>query len=259
LTLEQQRQFICVLQGSTAEQHGRAFSHRQKEQPATITLKDAVHVGGSGVTVFAFRISAFSEMQPVICLLLDKFIEQNPFYDVAFCGHSYGAAMETLAAHQYACAWPTIRAENLVMHSCKVRLADFCLSENSTHNLKVMHVEHDRLRPQPLQVGRHVGHSIRMHPSVDSNSSTAGNKSMLFKQNHQLIKAYRFGGDSLKDQQSIASTGVVRSILLSIHREKDICYYVTALENVLICLLCMLDLVYIFSNYAKHTSHWLCW
>jgi len=199
LILESQNQFLCVFRGTDAEQQGKTT-----KQSETMTLKNH-----GGVTVFTDRCMAVEDIEPELFTKLDQLAEENPFCDIVFAGHSYGAAMATLAAYRYAWTRHSQRVAALVTASPKVGMDDFRMSVNSLSNLKMMRLEYGHGRPQ-THAGCHLGHTIRIIP--------AGKNSFQ-------VKAYRFG-----DSQE---TSAVRSLLINtVKREnKDASDYVHTLEN----------------------------
>jgi hypothetical protein len=194
LILESKRQFLCVFRGTPAEQQGK-FSR----QPELVKM--------GGMSVFADRLAAVQELETRTFDILDKLTEENPFCDVIFTGHSYGAAMATLAARLYASARPELRIAVLATACPKVGDANFRLAVHSLPNLKVMRVEYGNGRPM-APTGCQVGHTIRIHPSVGTNKPVA-----------QPVKAYKFGD---------ATNDPLRSLF---KREKDVSDYVRALES----------------------------
>jgi hypothetical protein len=194
LILESKRQFLCVFRGTPTEQQGK-FSR----QPELVQM--------GGLSVFGDRLTAIQELETATFATLDKLTEENPFCDVVFTGHSYGAAMATLAAQRYALARSELRIAVLTTACPKVGAADFRSAVHSLPNLKVMRVEYGNGRPMAAPNGCQVGHTIRIHPSVGTNKPVV-----------HPVKAYKFGDAD--------DTG--RSLF---KREKDISDYVRALES----------------------------
>jgi pimeloyl-ACP methyl ester carboxylesterase len=194
LILESKRQFLCVFRGTPAEQQGK-FS----KQPELVQM--------GGLPVFGDRLSAIQELETATFATLDKLTDLNPFCDIVFAGHSYGAAMATLAAQRYALARSDLRIAVLTTACPMVGAADFRSAVHSLANLKVMRVEYGNGRPMVAPNCCQVGHTIRIHPSVGTNRPVA-----------LPVKAYKFGDAD--------DTG--RSFF---KREKDVSDYVRALES----------------------------
>jgi hypothetical protein len=103
--------------------------------------------------------------------LLDTLPEENPFCDVVFSGHSFGAAMATIAAFRYSNARPTSRVSCLTLASPKVGFSIFRNMVNLQPNLKVMRLEfgQDGKCQLPGTGGSHVGHTLVLHGSLGHN------------------------------------------------------------------------------------------
>jgi len=191
LVVERQNRFLCVFTGTEAEQQNKI-----SKQPGTVSLKGLSEK--HNVTVFADRYAASLEFESDVFGLLDVLAEENPFCDIVFCGHAFGAAMALLAAYRYALAHHELRCAALVTGTPKVGLEDFRLSVHSLPNLKVMRMEYGRMQSTPCV----VGHCIRIHPSSGQ------------------VKAYKFG-----DGQEVSG---VRSLF---KRDKSVIDYARALED----------------------------
>jgi hypothetical protein len=202
LILERQRQLLCVVRGTDAEQQGK-----YSKQPDTVHLSSGDNT--PGVTVFLDRDAAWRELQAATTSLLDKLTEENPFCDVVFAGHSFGASMATIGAWSYATARPDIRVAAQLTGAPKTGLADFRLAVHSLPNLRVVNIEFVHSRSA---AAFHVGHTIKITPSV-KNMRTA----------QQAVKIYKFGGSRGEGEEI-----VFLSLLLS--RPKEIAGYVNAIE-----------------------------
>jgi hypothetical protein len=187
LILERQRQLLCVIRGTFAEQQGKFTKHL-----SIVELPE-------NVKVFADRQAALGSLEQRTFALLDQLTEEVPFCDVCFAGHSFGAALATLAAYRYASARPELRVAALVTASSKVGMEDFRMSVNSLPNLKAFRVE---LACESSGCGSHVGHSIRIQPPK--------------------VKAYKFG-------ESTSHHEYVRSLFHK--RDRDVSDFVAALED----------------------------
>ena len=196
LVLERQRQFVCCFRGTTAEQQGRV-----DRQPDTLKLTE-----NGGVSVFTDRYKAAHEFEAKLFALLDQLVEENPFCDVLFCGHGFGAAMATIAAYRYAWGRPELRVAALVSGSAKAGLNDFRMSANSLGNLKVARLELGHVRPL-THVGAHAGHTFRMN----------------LAKSQAPVRAYRFA-DSKPDPSPMRK-------FLPMNRERTIDDYVSTLED----------------------------
>jgi hypothetical protein len=211
LVLERQKEFLCVFAGTTAEQQNKV----NRQQQDTTTLKGGNET--SQVTVFKDYYVALSEFEPNVFALLDQLTDENPFCDVTFGGHGFGAAMAQLAAFRYGTAHPELRCAALVSAAPRVGLDDFRWTVNSLPNVKIMRLEFGRMmHPTPNQ-GCSAGHSIRIHPSISSSG----------KPNANPVKAFKFS-DGPQEGSGVRS-------LLSLKRDKNISDYVQALKDLDIC------------------------
>lgn len=153
LILEQDRQFLCVFRGMEDEQQGKHAAR------FTETAKMMAN-GKEEVTVLKYYRDALQQVATTVFDRLNALVDENPFYDVCFSGHSFGAGMALLAGYRYALARPDLRVSVLVSGTPKIGREDFCQSTNSIGNLRVFRLEHSQFRNLPL----HAGHTIRLNP-----------------------------------------------------------------------------------------------
>jgi len=199
LVVERQNKFLCIFRGTTPEQQGKVW-----KQSEICELK-----AGPSAKVFADRYSAFAEFQSPTFQLLDKLAEDNPFCDIAFTGHMFGASMATIAAHMYANTRTSLRVSCMVSAPSKAGLADFRWAVHSTPNLNMCRIEIGK-RSSP----QHVGHCLRLTPATNNRMAVV-----------QLLK---FGGLHNNQEQAHALMG-----RLAFPKEKDVHEYVTLLEGLL--------------------------
>lgn len=209
LIVERQNKFICVFRGTTSEQQGKV-----PKQHDTISPND-----GHKAVVYADRYSAFAELQTATFQLLDELTEENPFCDIAFTGHAFGAAMATLAAYMYAITRTSIRVTCCVSASSKVGPTDFRWEVHSTPNLNMWQLEFARLNPR-----NYVGHHFRLSAPTNHKANP-------------VVQSYKFGGLSSQDNQLPlhpgGGAGAVFSFLSSTkQKEKNVNEYVSLLEGV---------------------------
>jgi hypothetical protein len=177
--VERQRQLLVVMRGTDAEQQGGKFKPHHQPDTVHLSLGDGA---SPGVTVFADRYTAWKEMQAATTVLLDRLTDENPFCDVVFTAHGFGAAVATIAAFQYATAQPAMRVAAVCTNAPKVGLEDFRLAVHSQPNLRVVSVE--------LGKGRsayNIGHTIKIHPATGP---------LGMRTTHPSVKIYKFGGES---------------------------------------------------------------
>lgn len=225
VVFEGQRQFTVVFRGTTEQQCKPGGSKSKKNGKHVAVLLDAEHPA----EVFVCFKEEYAKLEPECFALLDKLTEQNPFCDVVFSGHSFGAAMSSLAAFRYANARPQMRVSCLTMASPKVGFSAFKQFVNSSPNLKVMRLEfgQDGKCQAPAQAGSHVGHTLVLHGSLGHNSLKTNQPVMaykfdvpklgLFKTTHPDMRSYvsaleemaRLGLPWAKDFVGTAGQGVV--------------------------------------------------
>jgi hypothetical protein len=225
VVFEGQRQFNVVFRGTTEQQCKPGGSKSKKNGKHVAVLLDAEHQA----EVYGCFQEEYAKLEQECFALLDKLTEQNPFCDVVFSGHSFGAAMASLAAFRYANARPQMRVSCLTMASPKVGFSSFKHSVNSSPNLRVMRLEfgQDGKCQAPGPAGSHVGHTLVLHGSLGHNSLKTNLPVMAykfdvpkfkkFKTTHPDMRSYvsaleeiaRLGLPWAKDFVGISGQGVV--------------------------------------------------
>ena len=200
LVVERQNKFICVFRGTTQEQQGKIWKPME-----TIELKV-----GPTANVFVDRYAAFAEFQSHVFQLLDNLSEDNPFCDMAFTGHMFGASVATIAAHVYANTRTALRVSCMVSAPSRAGLADFRWAVHSTPNLNMCR----------LEIGKRsnfhqVGHCLRLMPTTSN--TPAG------------VHLLKFGGMHINQEQ--VHHALMGRSLLAKPKEKDLHEYVSLLEN----------------------------
>jgi len=202
-----QNTILVVYRGTTEQQLKPA---RQKVAGVELDPENPVMVYPP------FR-DAYFELETQVYKLLDTLVEENPFSDVVFVGHSFGGALATIGAVRFASARPMLRFACHAFGSPKVGANDFRQMANTLPNLKVMRVEYgsDANTTYPADVGttkwQHVGHSLVIHASVGTNNG---------KPPSHPVSAYRF--DHKKPNSSMTN--------LLQNRKPDVQAYIRALE-----------------------------
>eukprot|EP00538_Stauroneis_constricta_P004153 CAMPEP_0119547098 /NCGR_PEP_ID=MMETSP1352-20130426/1307_1 /TAXON_ID=265584 /ORGANISM="Stauroneis constricta, Strain CCMP1120" /LENGTH=873 /DNA_ID=CAMNT_0007591943 /DNA_START=65 /DNA_END=2686 /DNA_ORIENTATION=+ len=165
---EGQRNFTVVFRGTTEQQQQKNF---KKSHSGFLPLMDDEQQ--KDVQVFSSFKEEYTKIETECFALLDKLTEENPFCDIVFAGHSFGAAVATLAAFKYANARPMVRVGCMALASPKVGSVGFRQAVNSSPNLKVMRLEYgqDGKCQAPSHGGVHVGHTLVMHGSIGSSST----------------------------------------------------------------------------------------
>lgn len=204
LVVERQNKFLCVFRGTTAEQQGKFPKHTETVELPTRTK----------AAVFVDRYAALADLEVATFQLLDMLAEENPFCDIAFTGHSFGAAMATLAAYKYASTRTALRVACCVSASPKVGSTDFRMAVHSTPNLNIWHLEFARLNPSSC-----VGHHIRFMAPSKHNASP-------------VVEAYKFGGAIQELSRGGGAATVLSFFSSTKYKEKDINEYVSFLESI---------------------------
>jgi hypothetical protein len=193
---EGQRQFMAVFRGTTKQQKEGSSKSKKKAVPL-----DKEH---ATVEVYNSYLEEYMKVEAECFALLDKLTDLEPFCDIVFTGHSYGAAMATIAAFRYALGRPMVRVSCITLSSPKAGFAVFRNMVNSQPNLKVMRFElgQDGKCQLPGTGGSHVGHTIVMHGALgNKNPQKAGSQAILaykfetpkpkkFKTSHPDLRTY---------------------------------------------------------------------
>lgn len=201
LVVERQNKFLCVFRGSAAEQQGKFPRNGE-----LVSLKD-----GSNAKVLNDRFQAFCALQGDLFRLLDQLTEESPFCDITFTGHSYGAALATLAAYTYANSHTALRVACHVT-ACP-RLGECRLAVHSTPNLCVWRTELGRHSSVPQRWA--VGHCARILLHKDGRPA--------------VVQAFKFGAEN--QDTLVAGASAVRSFLAQ-GKERGIHEYIDVLEDV---------------------------
>jgi len=196
LVVERQNKLLCIFRGTPSEQRGKVG-----KQLHTHELK-----AGPSAKVFAHPYAAFAECQSFTFQLLDELSEDNPFSDIVFTGHVFGATMATIAAYLYANTRTALRVSCMISAPSKAGPTDFRWAVHSTPNLNICRLELGK----QLSV-LHVGHCLRLTPAASNRAVAA-----------QLLK---FGGFNNERERVRSVTG-----RLAKPKEKSVHEYVSVLE-----------------------------
>jgi hypothetical protein len=195
---EGQRHFTAVFRGTTEQQSkpGAALKSKKNAKNAAVPL-DGEH---DTVEVYGCFKDEYAKLEKECFAMLDKLTEENPFCDVVFTGHSFGAAMATLAAYKYANARPMMRVSCLTLASPKVGFEPFKQLVNSSPNLKIMRLEYGqdgKCHPLGL-VGAHVGHTLVLHGSLGQNSLKTSQPVLAYKFDTPKYKKFKTAHPDLR-------------------------------------------------------------
>lgn len=140
LSSESLRQIIVCFRGSTANQakplsksinlferkQGSCILHEEQRVPILDTFRSAYFGTPLEKTVFA---------------LLSNLATRKPFFDVVMTGHSFGAAMATIASLRYASSNSQMRVSCNVFSSPRIGCEQWRQMVHSTANLRIYRVE----------------------------------------------------------------------------------------------------------------------
>lgn len=205
---QRQRQFIVCFRGTYSQQQGVFFKSKKSDTLIPFDREE------SPEQVYESVIDKYMDMEFSVFQRLDNMMEQNPFCDVVFTGHSFGAAMATLAAVRYSVTRPVVRVACHVFGSPKVGNQAFRNLANSLPNLKVFRVEYknDSACCKPIS-GCHIGHLVSI------NGSKRQSKFRMI----ESVVAYKFDdGSRRKNTRNFVSRNV----------QRDMEDYVTILEAI---------------------------
>lgn len=207
LIVERQRQFMCIVQGTSREQQqGKISFLKSSSQPNTTKVSySATNASHECVEIFNEPYATFARVQKQLFLLLDRLTDQNPFMDVVFTGHGYGATIANIAAFAYANTRPMIRVGSIGFN---VRYTsggeNFRRAVHSSPNLNVIRADLGSMnQSKSSKQCDHVGHLIVIDQCVSHSplrilkkSSSDSSKSDSDDERAQpvkLVKAYKFG------------------------------------------------------------------
>ncbi|KAL9187309.1 hypothetical protein ACHAXT_001412 [Thalassiosira profunda] len=155
---ERLRQIVVCFRGSTANQarplgKGRAASSiLHKEQPVPV--------------LSSFQSAYFgTPLERTVFALLDNLATRKPFFDVVATGHSFGAAMATIAAVRYAASNSQMRVSCHTFGSPGLGGEEWRNLVHSVPNLRIYRAEKGSDPYVSLPDGKawvHCGHSIQM-------------------------------------------------------------------------------------------------
>jgi hypothetical protein len=149
-----------------------------------------------------FRSAYFgTPLEKTVFALLANLTMRKPFFDITFTGHSFGAAMATVASFRYASAKPQMRVSCHVFGSPRVGGEEWRQMVHSVPNLRVYRVVNGSDPYVLLPNGNewvHCGHAIQISDLTTFNGKVG-----------VTIKARRFD----RDRSNLL--GFVQSMVIS--------------------------------------------
>mmetsp|Transcript_26087 Transcript_26087/g.54438 ORF Transcript_26087/g.54438 Transcript_26087/m.54438 type:complete len:761 (+) Transcript_26087:109-2391(+) len=162
LSSESLRQIIVCFRGSTANQAKPLGKSGYFGKEATSILHEEHPVP----VLASFRTTYFgTPIERTVFALLANLGARKPFFDVAMTGHSYGAAMATIAALRYSLSNSQMRVSCHVFGSPRVGGEEWRQMVHSVSNLRVYRVENGVDPFVLLPAGNewiHCGHAIQI-------------------------------------------------------------------------------------------------
>lgn len=181
---QRQRQFIVCYRGSMG-QHTKPVKNVKKHkkddcQQCVLDCDNPIPINPNfGDAYFE------SKLEEKVFNLIEKLSSDNPFCDVVFTGHSFGAALSLIGSVRYADLYPMRTVSCITFGVPKIGGLAFRHFGNSLSNLKIMRVEYgsDYFVKMPDDAKwEHVGHAIVIStPSnvVPSSTKTGSTRNLL--------------------------------------------------------------------------------
>jgi len=170
------RQIIVCFRGSTANQAKplRTSSLFGKQGSCTLHEEQKVPV------LDTFRSTYFgTPLEKTVFALLANLATRKPFFDIVMTGHSFGAAMATIASFRYASSNSQMRVSCNVFRSPRIGGEEWRQLVHSVPNLRIYRIENGSDPYTMLPTGNEwvqCGHAIQI-----CDESTVGKVGVEFK------------------------------------------------------------------------------
>ncbi|KAL7538860.1 hypothetical protein ACHAXR_011421 [Thalassiosira sp. AJA248-18] len=188
LSSESLRQIIVCFRGSSTATQIKPLGKNNLfgTKPASSTLHEEQKVP----ILTTFRSAYFgTALEKTVFALLANLATHKPFFDVVMTGHSFGAAMATIASLRYASSNPQMRVSCNVFASPRIGGDEWRQLVHSVPNLRVFRVENgSNLSVSYSPSGNeriHCGHVIQICDCVQYSTGKVGSE----------FKARRFDRD----------------------------------------------------------------
>ena len=206
--VERRREFIVVWRGRSADQvkpvrnrHVRAWKETGRAAAAGAgagadILLPEQQQKNPAIVFPPYRESYFrSGLERGVFGLLDDMADRYPFCDVVMTGHSFGAALATIAAVRYASSRSMMRVSCNAFGCPRVGGTSFRQVVNSLPNLRSMRVEYGSdpwvVSPEGKEWDN-GGHTIALDGSIGKGGERDDNNNGVVGAGEGLVRAYRF-------------------------------------------------------------------
>ena len=164
LSSERLRQIIVCFRGSTANQAKPLMRNTFLfgKQQRSVLLHDDQKVP----VIDTFRSAYFgTSLEKTVFANLASLATRKPFFDIVMTGHSFGAAMATIASFRYAISKPQMRVSCNVFSSPRVGGEEWRQLVHSVPNLRIYRTENGADPCVVLPSGNewvHCGHAVQI-------------------------------------------------------------------------------------------------
>ncbi|KAL7433433.1 hypothetical protein ACHAXH_007648 [Discostella pseudostelligera] len=176
LSSDSLRQIIVCFRGSTTNQAKplkNASTSLFGKQGSSCLLHEEDH---KVQVLDTFRGAYFgTPLEKAVFALLSNLTTRKPFFDVVMTGHSFGAAMATIASFRYASSKPQMRVSCHVFSSPRIGGEAWRQLVHSVPNLRIYRAENGSDPYVLMPSGNewvHCGHAVQIHDRSGSSSTS---------------------------------------------------------------------------------------
>lgn len=176
-------------------------------------------------------LGAFNLLKDFVFSLLERLTVLNPFHDVTFLGHSFGAGLATVAAGNFAKMNQGTRVYCHVFGSPKVGGIEFRNELCSFSNLNILrmerHTDSFTSLPEDTNKWKHVGHCLTSGPSALSALTTSDDSRPIELQLYRFDKHRSFsklskGWNNISNLTKLKIGNEIRSYLKDLEKVKTL-------------------------------------
>lgn len=220
LSSDSLRQIIVCFRGSTTNQAKplkNASTFLFGKQGSTCLLHEDYNT--TVQVLDTFRSAYFgTPLEKAVFALLGNLATRKPFFDVVMTGHSFGAAMATIASFRYASSKPQMRVSCHVFSSPRIGGEAWRQLVHSVPNLRIYRAENGSDPYVLMPSGSewvHCGHAIQMHDLNGSHSRNSDSGEENAPKIEMEIKVRRFDRDTTTSNNGNSSNllGYVQSMV----------------------------------------------